>query len=653
MQYRSEIDGLRSLAIIPVVFFHGGFSLFSGGFVGVDVFFVISGYLITLLIYTDILNKRFSAKKFYERRIKRLFPALFFVTLCTLVAALSLYQPYDLEDFLGNLASVFAFSSNVHFYHQSGYFSPSAELNTLLHTWSLSVEEQFYFIFPWLLVLALKIGKKFLWVSIVSLALISLGLAEWRLENKPMAAFYLLYARGWELLIGSICALLVVETRFLEKTPRYIRESFSIIGLMLIIIAIFTFSDTTPTPGVPILVPTMGAAFIILFSSESSVVGRILSNKYLVFFGVLSYSTYLWHQPLLAFSKSYLGAEFNLYISALVCSFSFIAGYLSWKFIENPFRYDNSFWDSRIKVFSIFGVSTALILCLSLYGKHEKGFPQRLSDDIRSVYLTEGKYEQIETCFITEAELFDVDSCFLNFKDTKNAIIIGDSHAASLYPSLRLALEGKGWSLSMLAYARCVPFINQQHIEQFKYQSRFISKQINSRCVTVKNDFKKAIKDKQFDMVIVLNHVNNWVGSYNKDTFDGFWELYISEISSIFDNKRILMLGSLPLWEDDLPKLITKEYAEKGTISEVSLDGLYDATSDLDIFMRDYLASVDVKFMSTTEAFCSSKGCSRVGYSKEGVKMAMAYDEAHLSPVGADKLADYFVNKIDLESYLK
>ncbi len=646
MQYRPEIDGLRALAIIPVVFFHGGFSLVSGGFVGVDVFFVISGYLITLLIYNDLSNNSFSPKRFYERRIKRLFPALFFVAACCSIVAWFLYQPYDLEDFYGNLKSVFTFSSNVHFYHHSGYFDPSAELNSLLHTWSLTVEEQFYFVFPWFLILALKMGKKAVWIGVSALIIISLCLAEWRLESKPMAAFYLLYARGWELMIGSLCALLVTDTNLIAKVSKVYKECLAWLGFLLILFSIFFFNDATPTAGSYTLIPTIGTALIILFSNNNSYLGKILSHRLLVFIGLLSYSTYLWHQPLLAFSRYYFGENFGLGIAGALCLLSFVLGYLSWRFIEKPFRFGFFGGNRQRRVYTTFIILSVSIVALSSYGKNERGFPERLDSNVRSIYQTTGQYEQVETCFVTVSDTFDLSQCLANKAGYKSALIIGDSHAASLFPSLKRELAKENWNLSMLTYARCVPIINESYLQKYRSVSRFFSKHINSRCKNVKESFNTGIKNNNFDLVIVLNHYNSWMGSYENHSFPEFWEQYIETVEEDFGAEKLLILGTLPVWMDDLPKLIVKDYVQGKNFTGPSFSGLFDKERSLDTFMAKDLKERKIRFLSSMAGFCSKEGCKRTGASESGDTIAVAYDYAHLSPAGAKILTEHIVSSI-------
>lgn len=646
MQYRSEIDGLRALAIIPVVFFHGGFSLVSGGFVGVDVFFVISGYLITLLIYNDLTAGSFSAKKFYERRIKRLFPALFFIAACCSVIAWFLYLPFDLEDYYANLASVFNFSSNIHFYIHSGYFDPSSELNALLHTWSLTVEEQFYFVFPWILLLAFKLGRKAVWVGICSLMVISFCLAEWRLQGKPMAAFYLLYARGWELLIGSFCALLVSDSQLVSKVSNAYKELLAWLGLVMILYAIFFFTDATPAAGRYTLIPTIGTALILLFARTDGYLGKILSNRLLVSIGLISYSTYLLHQPMLAFSRYYLGADFDLLLAGSICISSFVLGYVSWRFIEKPFRYGSFGWNTQRRVYSVALVLGGSMLMLGLYGEEEKGFPERLDDNVRSIYQTPMSYEQVDTCFLLNADFFDLPGC-INKGLGKNVLIVGDSHAASLFPSLRKDLADKGWSLTMLAYTDCVPSISNSTMEKQKSKASFILKRVTTRCEKIRERLKTEVGKHDFDLIIVLNHYTYWIGPYKNNSFPGFLDLYLDALVGIYDKEKLLMLGSLPIWNEDLPKLIVNDYAKGKDFTGPSFNGLFDKERSVDTYMAEALKLRGIRFLSSMEAFCSPAGCMRTNTLESGETIAVAYDEAHLSVVGSMVLSKYIISSIE------
>jgi peptidoglycan/LPS O-acetylase OafA/YrhL len=302
MDYRREIDGLRALAVLPVILFHAGFETFSGGFVGVDVFFVISGYLITTNILAEIEQGKFSVVNFYERRARRILPGLYLVMLVCIPFAWFWLLPSDTRDFSQSLIAVSVFVSNILFWRESGYFGSAAELKPLLHTWSLAVEEQYYVLFPLFLTLFWKLGKVFLLVTLGFVFVISLILAEWGAQNRLSAAFYLLPTRVWELLIGAFAAFYLSQVNR-QDFGRLLSEVTGWSGVALITGAVFAFSKATPFPGFYALVPTIGTVGIILFATQRTTVGKFLGNKLFVGIGLISYGAYLWHQPLFAFAR--------------------------------------------------------------------------------------------------------------------------------------------------------------------------------------------------------------------------------------------------------------------------------------------------------------------------------------------------------------
>ena len=267
MGYRREIDGLRALALLPVIFFHAGFELFSGGFVGVDVFFVISGYLITTIILIELEKGKFSIIHFYERRARRILPALFIVIFVTIPFAWLWLLPTDMKKFSQSLIAVVLFVSNIFFGRESGYFDTEAELKPLLHTWSLAVEEQFYIFFPIFLIFFWTLNKKLLVFLLGLIFIVSFSLAQYSLNLKSSAAFYLLTTRGWELLIGVFIAFYLFKFKR-NNFSKYSSEAAGWFGILLIIYAIFSYSKTTPFPSFYALVPTLGTGLIILFATQ-------------------------------------------------------------------------------------------------------------------------------------------------------------------------------------------------------------------------------------------------------------------------------------------------------------------------------------------------------------------------------------------------
>jgi peptidoglycan/LPS O-acetylase OafA/YrhL len=336
MDYRREIDGLRALAVLPVIFFHAGFEAFSGGFVGVDVFFVISGYLITRIILADLEQGKFSIANFYERRARRILPALFFVMLVCVPFAWVLLSPADLKSFSESLVAVALFFSNIFFWTDGGYFETAAELKPLLHTWSLAVEEQFYLLFPLFLMLFWKLGKRWILASLGLLFVVSLAVAHWGAYAHPTAAFFLLPTRGWELLIGAFAAFYLSQPNRLGFGKRW-SEFGGWLGVAFILYAVFAYSKATPIPSFYALVPTVGTVLIILFATKHTTVGKFIGNKAFVGIGLISYSAYLWHQPVFAFARHWSNELDQLFVLLLITLVLAIS-YFSWRFIERPFR---------------------------------------------------------------------------------------------------------------------------------------------------------------------------------------------------------------------------------------------------------------------------------------------------------------------------
>ena len=332
MIYRREIDGLRAVAVLPVVLFHGGIEFISGGFAGVDVFFVISGYLITALIVQDLEKGRFSILEFYERRTRRILPALFVMLAVSSVLAALWMAPSQMAYYSKALASVALFASNIFFWRNSGYFDTGSESNPLLHTWSLAVEEQFYILFPLFMLAAWRFGRSRVFWMLVLAALVSLLLTEPGWRFKAWANFYLLPTRAWELLAGSLCAL------WLTARPQRENDLLAAAGLGAILTSFFLFDRNTPFPSFRTVLPVGGTALLILFAGPATLTGRLLALKPIVGIGLISYSVYLWHQPLLAFlrvrSLDAPSPELLLFAALL----SLPIGYLSWRFVEQPWR---------------------------------------------------------------------------------------------------------------------------------------------------------------------------------------------------------------------------------------------------------------------------------------------------------------------------
>jgi peptidoglycan/LPS O-acetylase OafA/YrhL len=371
-RYRSEIDGLRTIAVLPVLLFHGGIGPFSGGFVGVDVFFVISGYLITLIIWNEIEGERFSIARFYERRARRILPALYTVLLASTVAAWFLMLPEQLENFGQSLVATVLFANNMLLMLTAGYWDLSVDFKPLVHTWSLAVEEQYYIGFPVVLALAARwmnrravIGVLVI-IFIVSLAS-TLPVHHW----NSNANFYLVVTRAWELLAGALVAITVRD-----RTLEFAAQPLSLAGLSLIVASTVLIDESFVFPGPAALLPVGGTVLVILFAGPGTVVHRLLSLPIMVGIGLISYSLYLWHQPLMAFARIQSRSEPGQAVFICAILAAFLLAWLTWRFVEKPFRDRKAVSSRAIVIASLIGSAILLAIGLGLYAN--KGFPGRL-----------------------------------------------------------------------------------------------------------------------------------------------------------------------------------------------------------------------------------------------------------------------------------
>jgi peptidoglycan/LPS O-acetylase OafA/YrhL len=441
LAYRPEIDGLRALAVLPVIFFHAGFNLFGGGYVGVDVFFVISGYLITSIIISQKDNDNFSLLNFYERRARRILPALFLVIAACIPFAWTSLLPSYFKDFSQSLVAVSAFASNILFWMEGGYWDSAAELKPLLHTWSLSVEEQFYVLFPLLLILTWRLGRVWLVSLLTGILFISLAATHWGAFNAPEASFYLLPTRCWELLVGSLLAFYCQSNNAPPFNPTT-NQLASLLGISLILYSVFTFSWKTPHPSLYTLVPTIGAALVILFATPQTIAGKILSCKAAVGLGLISYSAYLWHQPLFAFARLRSIEEPTTTVFFLLVMATIALSYLSWKFIEKPFRKPG--FISRSQVFAFAALGTLLFTSIGLAGHLNHGFRERFPQGPAWDAISGVSWKKNLRCDPKpHGDLVGVlIACEFGDLDSKETILIyGDSHAAVMLEELNIHLK--------------------------------------------------------------------------------------------------------------------------------------------------------------------------------------------------------------------
>lgn len=450
--YRPDIDGIRALAILSVVLYHADVPLVTGGFTGVDIFFVISGYLIGGHILSELQAGAFSYLRFYQRRAKRILPALYGILTFTLLAALVLMSPLEAQ-LTGRSAFAATLSaSNILFWRIGGYFAPAHMFNTLLMTWSLGVEEQFYAVIPFLLVVLTRIRRKSLMPAILFICALSFLFSILLASKSPRAVFFLLPSRAWEL--GAGVALAAIELKGNRRPlSAPVSQCLSLVGLALMLVPMFLLSDWTPFLGTPIL-PSVLGSFLVIATPGSWINRRLLSLPPIVFVGRVSYSWYLWHWPVLAFLHILYGGKLPLAVALLAIASTFGIAVLSYYFIEQPFRRSARAPVPLLARYAIVSV-VMLAACGVLWRSHglEARYPQLWRTEAASLALT------FDPCIVPDGNPNLAKSCYDSSSRQPSVALWGDSHSTQLAPGLRSAASEQGYGLVQLAMDSCLPLI--------------------------------------------------------------------------------------------------------------------------------------------------------------------------------------------------
>lgn len=462
INYRPDIDGLRAIAVLSVLFYHAGIGIFSGGFVGVDVFFVISGFLITTIIVRENEAGEFSFIRFYERRIRRIYPALYVLIAFVMFGAFILYDPRTFKQVSESAMAATFFASNILFWQESGYFDAPSSLKPLLHTWSLAVEEQFYIFFPWLVYALMRFTRKWYKGGLAALALISFLASMYYVKAEPSGAFYFFHLRAWELMIGGLLAINLVP----RCDNALLRNTLSMAGFIMILVSVFAYSQDTSFPGITALLPTLGAALVIYSGGSGyTPVGKLLSLSPAVFIGKISYSLYLWHWPIFIFGKYYVIREpTDMNILIWVAS-SFVIASASWKFIENPFRSKEFLEKPKIFIFAGSVMTlTAIVAGAAYLGR---GFPQRFQTE-RFTYVNDSdqQWERWKNCNnLVVADISELVVCEMNPGNTIPSFLLwGDSHARSLASVIEASAGLNDLSGVLIVRPACPPLLDVERV---------------------------------------------------------------------------------------------------------------------------------------------------------------------------------------------
>jgi peptidoglycan/LPS O-acetylase OafA/YrhL len=595
MNYRREIDGLRALAVLPVILFHAGFETFSGGFVGVDVFFVISGYLITLILIEELKNNRFSFTNFYVRRVRRILPALLLVLSVTYLISSLINLPLNHKE-VGQyvVASIFGISNILLFLKGRDYFGLEQGSNPLFITWSLGVEEQFYFIFPLFLFVIWRFGENKIFWLLVSLVGLSLALSEFGWRTNQAANFFLAPTRAWELLSGCLAAFMA-EKKGLGKS-----EILSLAGLFAIIFPVFTYDSSTPFPSFYAVVPVLGTALVILFGDRNTFVGRLLGFKVFVGVGLVSYSTYLWHLPIKVyvdyFIEGYIYSYFLYFLLLLVFS------YLSYRLVEIPFRRHLS---NKVALPIIFLASLVLAM-VGVLGHLNGGYPQR-NDLFKTLRSNNG----------------------LGLSCNGNTKIV-DSCSNSSYP--QLAVLGNSYAMTWVSSFVENSSLSVVQLTQDSCAIGFVDKVDDVNSIPCDQFYERAIE------TIINSPSIKYVlisSPFNKEVSNTLYEDSFLKLIGRLSNKSVLVVGPTPSAPFNVGDCVVK-------------NSLFSRNSSCDFSVpEDHFKKVErlyvilskipnVKFIDITDIICPSRICLM---SRNGIDSVYT-DMGHLSFGGANFVFD-------------
>ncbi|GAC31266.1 acyltransferase family protein [Paraglaciecola polaris] len=614
--YRWDIQGLRALAVMAVVIFHISPNRLPGGYLGVDIFFVISGYLIIGFICRDLRAEKFSLSDFYLKRIRRLFPALLATVIATMIAAYCYLLPEEMTLFAKSVISTLLYVSNMFFYTQSDYFAADLKFAPLLHTWSLSVEEQFYILFPILLIGIMKYKPKALQLFLGVIAVLSFVLSEYLVRTDPSLSFFISPTRFWQFIVGGLLAL-NLHKMGLSKT---LSNVIGFGGLAALIICLFRYDEATLFPGISAIVPTLATLCVIWAGSVTGVFSKLMALPINKFFGNISYSLYLWHWPVIVFYTLNMNHEYSKLAHELILLLvSVVLGYLSWRFIELPFsakRLALSKGKNTSKtLISSFALSSALILVMAF---SLDGLPNRFNEQ-QLIYSSYMNYDRIGyrrgSCFLrgTDENLsfYDKKEC-INFDDNKyNILLIGDSHTAQ-WNSAITELLLKNQTLTQLTSSGCRPVL------PLKGQAG---------CIEIMSfGFNELVRSVNFDKIIIA-------GRWKDSDFNELSQT-VNYLTDYTD--KVIVVGRTLEYKQDLPRLLATTGPD-GIESGKQYD--YSYFKHMDVKFRQvtknnnkafYVSLIDILCQATESVTCQT-------LTKEN--LPIAFDYGHYTHQGALEVA--------------
>ncbi|MDY7536088.1 acyltransferase family protein [Pseudomonas sp. Bout1] len=635
LAYRRDIDGLRAIAVLAVVLFHFGVPGFTGGFVGVDIFFVISGYLITSIIWRQREAGRFSFVEFWARRARRILPALCVMMLGALMVGWFLLAPKDYSELGRSVHNQAVFISNLFFMRQDGYFDVASDLKPLLHTWSLSVEEQFYIIFPLLLTL-LSSRLKYWRTALFVLLLVSFALSTWAVAHHPEKAFFLLPMRAWELLAGAMLAVIPARE---YRASLALAQGVSLAGLGLILLAVFAYDPGTPFPGVAALLPVTGVVCLIWANGQqATLAGKLLGSRLLVGVGLISYSWYLWHWPVFVFGKYASVDGLGPWELGALFVLSLVLGYASWRFVEAPFR-ERRVLPGRKQILAAAGVA---LLGLGLVGKSlvwTQGLPWRLSPEALQYAQARTWSPELMACLSDEKKNDHRKFChFGPVSGARRALVWGDSHASALVPALEDGASKYGISVTQAGYSGCLPFNR---------------KESTPGCIRFNQRVAQTLAKETFSDVVLVARWSLYVyGQRDGDTEASLLDPATGQYDRAFAEQRfaeslralvqqlragghrVWLVKEIPLQEFSVPYRLSR-LAMLGRPTDKEgmplADHLKRQAYISQVFEQIAAADPGVKMLDPAPKLCSSNDWCRVELDGH----ALYTDDNHLSAVGS------------------
>ncbi len=640
LAYRPDIDGLRAIAVVPVVLYHSSLG-FPGGYVGVDVFFVISGFLITKIIYTLVTEGKFSFVEFYDRRVRRLFPPLFVMLLAVAAWSVLYLISLDLRDFGASLAAATSYVSNFYFFFETrGYFHEGVRTMPLLHTWSLAVEEQFYIVVPFA-VFALAWGMSRRWhvpvIAAVSIA--SFALCVRLTQHHPEAAFYLLPARAWELGVGGLLAI-----GAFEAGNRWLREALAFGGLIAILFAIFLFSEATPFPGWRVAVPTLGTAAVLSAGRSDSIVNRILATGPFTFIGKISYSLYLWHWPMiLAFAYGTL-APISVRTSILCVLVSFVLAVLSWHYVERPFRQRRVLPDAR-SLFGAGALASAGAVGIGLFVYYSNGLPQRHSPKLVTLLDRSQIRPSRPECHRVTARRAATDRLCVRGASgvAPSFVLAGDSHADALSDGLFAAARKRGVAGVQFTAPGFGPLLGRFSLDGQPQDTLaptfadYLKRHPNLRTIVMTAFWSHYATGRNYRYPLRIYVDESYDGSgaaYNPTAFRHALERFVRA----FPDRRFIVLDDVPAGEALSPREFARVLYTTGSNPP---PGLPRATADAQrasyepILRSLAAANSNVAYVPVLWRLCGSRICPI--FRQDG--LLMYADGDHISRAASESLA--------------